>query len=390
MNATAPLQLLLFRHGNDSEALSYENAIISAFQGGKTAAMHKSLDIQSGIFAAAPPCSVKNQLEGFCHTLAVVLIDQALLQQGGEDLWDWLADYWQTARQDGRCKLLPVAMDERVGEAFTKKRHGLDRVQLLQATTLGERAQRPEVLALRLLHECRVLLAKALFHTSCHLRLFISHAKCDGLPLAHALKHQIDILKLGKFYDAEDLPAGGDWEKDLENTVAESLIVILRTDAYDGRYWCQQEVLWADEHAAPAVLVDARTRLNYPGSALPFERIPSARIPDGNLLRILLAALQEGLRHLLFQRRIQLMKERGELPTGAEVVVYCQPPGMPALLRACERLNTANASPRYILYPDPPLHRGWYEAAQALVAAHAPGVRLATPQTLAATQGAAP
>jgi len=40
-----------------------------------------------------------------------------------------------------------------------------------------------------------------------------------------------------------------------------------------------------------------------------------------------------------------------------------------------------------ILYPDPTLRAGVYEAALALMAMHAPGARLVTPDTLAATVG---
>lgn len=78
---------------------------------------------------------------------------------------------------------------------------------------------------------------------------------------------------------------------------------MLRTEVYEGRYWCKQEVLWADEYATPAVLVEARTGLDHPAGGLPFDRVPSVRIPDGNLLRILFLALREGLRFLLFMRR---------------------------------------------------------------------------------------
>ena len=69
---------------------------------------------------------------------------------------------------------------------------------------------------------------------------------------------------------------------------------------YNSHHWCQQEVLWADEYATPAVLVEARTNLNHPAGTLPFDRVPTVRIPDGNLLRILFLALREGLRFLYF------------------------------------------------------------------------------------------
>ena len=403
MPTAAPLQLLLFRHTDDLDVLPYEEAIVRAFQGGKEAggylASGEDLGIQLEVFCAAPELDVAKTLDSFCHTLTVVLIDRALLDKAGDALWDWLAECWTyTNASNGRHTMLAVPMDERVGDQFSGKRSAFDTLQVRQVYELGERAIRPAMLALRLLHECRVLLAAVLPPApggkAGYLRLFISHAKIDGLPLAHALKHQIEALGwLEDFYDADDLPTGRDWQRELEQGVGSSLIVMLRSEVYDSRYWCQQEVLWADEYATPAVLVDARTGLNHPASFLPFERVPTARIPDGNLVRILFLALREGLRFLHFRRRVEQMKEDGEIPSPAELRVFSFPPSMSALLRACRSLANSKeptTTPRLILYPDPTFRAGVYEAAQALVATYAPGTRLVTPNTLAATKGATP
>lgn len=401
MPAAAPLQILMFRHPDDADVTRYENAVVLAFQGGKEAgeylATGEDLGIQLEFFADPPPQAAPETLDAFCHTLVVVFADQAFLSKSSAALWDWLVNCWtHTDASKGRHLMLVVAMDERQGRAFTAKRTELEPLQLLQNHSLGEYAIRPAMLALRILHECRVLLATALPTTNGHrpgyLKLFISHAKTDGLPLAHALKHQIESTGwLEDFYDVDDLPAGRNWQKELEQGVGSSLIIMLRTEAYDGRHWCRQEVLWADEYATPAVLVDARTNLNHPPGILPFERVPTVRIPDGNLLRILFLALREGLRFLQFARRVQDMRQDGTLPAPLELRVFSFPPSMSALLRACRSLSASTepgTTPRWILYPDPPLRSGLYEAAQALVQTYAPaGARLLTPNTLAATGG---
>lgn len=402
MPATAPLQLLLFRHSDDNDVVPYEDAIVRAFQGGKEAggylASGEDLGIQLEVFSSAPVLEVAETLDGFCHTLIVVLVDHALLETS-EALWDWLANCWTyTKGSNGRHAMLAIPMDERISRQFTKKRPPLATLQLLQAHNLGEPAIRAAMLALRLLHECRVLLAEALPTVDGarpgYLRLFISHAKIDGLPLAHALKHQIETLGwLKKFYDVDDIPAGCDWQQELEQGVGSSLVIMLRSDVYDSRHWCQQEVLWADEYATPAVLVDIRTRLNHPAGVLPFDRVPAVRIPDGNLVRILFLALREGLRFLHFVRRVEQMKQSGDLPSSAELRVFSFPPSMSALLRACRSIASSSktkGAAQFILYPDPPFRAGLYEAAQALVAAYAPHARLVTPDTLAATKGGGP
>lgn len=404
MLTITPLQILLFRHTDDRDILPYQKAILRAFQGGEEAgnylATGEDLGIQLEVFSTKPALDPALTLEAFCHTVTVVFVDHALLDKADNGLWDWLAQCWTlTNASKGRHAMLAVAMDERMGPQYSDKRPALASHQLLQVHELGERAIRPAMLALRVLHECRVRLAEALPRvpgaTAGYLRLFISHAKIDGLPLALALKHQIDTVGwLKAFYDAADLPSGCDWQLELEQGVGSSLIVMLRTEVYESRHWCQQEVLWADEYATPAVLVEARTGLDHPAGALPFDRVPTVRIPDGNLVRILFLALREGLRFLLFMRRVEQMKQNGALPAPAELRVFSFAPSMSALLRACRALTDAKApstTPRLILYPDPPLRAGNYEAAVALVAMYAPpGTRLVTPNTLAATKGATP
>ena len=403
MPSAAPLQLLLFRHPDDVDTLGYEEAIVRAFQGGKEAggylATGEDLGIQLEVFSTSPPLRARNALDSFCHTFVLVLVDRALLERADDALWDWLAECWTViSTSNGRHAMLVLALDERVGQQFSRKRPVFENLQLLHAWQLGEHAIRPAMTALRLLHQCRILLAAALpsvqGQQTGHLRLFISHAKMDGLPLAHALKHQIEVLGwLQDFYDVDDLPAGGNWQAELEQGVGSSLIVMLRTEAYDNRPWCQQEVLWADEYSTPAVAVDARTGLSHPAGVLPFERVPTVRIPDGNLVRILFLALREGLRFLHFARRVESMKESGALPKPIELRVFSFAPSMSAILRACRSLSTSSApptTPRVILYPDPPLRGGLYEASQALVAAYLPSARLVTPNTLAATAGALP
>jgi hypothetical protein len=402
MPTVAPLQILLFRHLDDHDVLPYEGTILRAFQGGEASGNYlptaEDLGVQLEVFNSVPPQPPAQTLDAFCHTVSVVFIDRSLLDTGDNKLWDWLAECWTvTSASNGRHAMLAVTLEERLGRTYVGKRKAFESHQLLPAHQLGESAIRPAMLALRVLHECRVRLAEALPKASTappgYLRLFISHAKIDGLPLALALKHQIDTIPwLKSFYDATDLPAGSDWQKELERGVGSSLIIMLRTQVYEHRPWCKQEVLWADEYATPAVLVEARTALDHPAGALPFDRVPTVRIPDGNLLRILFLALREGLRFLLFMRRVEQMKQNGVLPNPLELRAFSVAPSMSALLRACHALTTSTqpaTTPRMILYPDPPLRAGTYEAAATLVAVYAPkGTQLTTPNTLAATTGA--
>ena len=123
MPTSAPLQVLVFRHREDEDVLPYQDAIIRAFQGGKDAgnylATGEDLGIQLEVYSNPPPERPAQTLEGFRHTMIVVLVDRGLLDKAADALWDWLAEYWDLARAStGRHALLAVPMDERVGDAF--------------------------------------------------------------------------------------------------------------------------------------------------------------------------------------------------------------------------------------------------------------------------------
>jgi hypothetical protein len=137
--------------------------------------------------------------------------------------------------------------------------------------------------------------------------LFISHAKRDGVPLSTSIVSWITRLKGFKFfYDTRNLDLKGDISKQLEEAVSNSVLVVLRTEVFDQRYWCQKELFWAEKHGVPVVAVDARWNLQHAPSILTFDCSPSVRIPDGSLTRILIAALAEALRVACFRARVRL------------------------------------------------------------------------------------
>lgn len=393
MTSRAPLRVVLFRDPNDTTVAKYENAVVRAFQGGKEpgayVASGADLGVQLQLFFNTPPEEAVPYMDAFCHTLVLVVLS-ANLPPCARGPANWLAVcHAHESVSDGRHKLLVLAMEKRFGDGF-QRLPGLRSCQIDPVERYGEDAIRPGMVALRALHEARLLLAgtgtgKAGATHSGFLRLFISHAKMDGLPLAQALKHQIQSTRwLQTFYDAEDLTKNPGWRRELKFGVKNSLIIILRTEVYDDRYWCQQEVRWADEYAVPAVLVEARTGLDHPASTLPLDRIPTVRIPDGNLMRILYLALREGLKYLLFNRRVAELRRSRLVPANAVIRTFSFHPSMAALLRICRTLPAKPKRRRYILYPDPVLGTGAYEAAMALVDREAPETILATPSTLAA------
>ena len=166
---------------------------------------------------------------------------------------------------------------------------------------LGEERMRPHTLALLALHRARLILGRRPGEDNA-LQLFISHAKADGIFLADALRNFIaQVPELRGWYDADDLHSGRRWRKELEGAASRSVLIAVRTEGYIASRFCRDEFEWALANGVPIVVVDALRSASVPAAPLPFASMPNVRIGDGNVHRILRAALREHLRILLVE-----------------------------------------------------------------------------------------
>ncbi len=236
-------------------------------------------------------------------------------------------------------------------------------------------------LALRLLSRTginRVSMTGSLTQTN-RPRLFFSHAKRDGVPLSTALVSWLGRLSSFQFfYDSLDLDLSGDIGKQLEKAVANSVLVVLRTEVFDQRYWCQKEIFWAEKYGIPIITVDARWNLHHAPSVVSFDASPSVRIPDGSLVRILLSALTEAIRVALLRRRAHLTAESAGLATASMAPLARFPSlvSLHALLERCSTGITTAASsnqPFFIVYPNPTMPDGIRDSVREVAAAFIPG-----------------
>lgn len=133
--------------------------------------------------------------------------------------------------------------------------------------------------------------------------LFLSHAKLDGIPTALSLINLIERLREPRqettstegnhayFYDVISIQPGDYWVEKLNEAATNSVLIALRTDEYENRYWCREEYLGAEENGMPILAVDLRTELVQAPEQLPFGCAPTVRVTDGNLIRVLFFAL---------------------------------------------------------------------------------------------------
>ena len=323
--------------------------------------------------ATLPPPAV--ELERALHTLVVILVTRNLVEDAVA--LTRLEQLAQAVHESGqRHRMLVLGTSEEVLSALRGKPQAaaLRNVQGWSVEKLGEYRLRPAYAAILALSKAHQLLAR---HSDSHrnesspgsARFFISHAKLDGLPLAHSLSHIISQLSwLDHFYDAKDIQSGDDFKQVLERGVIGSMLLVLRTDVYDLRFWCRQEVMWAEAYDRPVLLVDARTELLNRASVLGFSGIPGVRIPDGNLVRVLMEGLREWVRIGVLHRRFaELAKARPDLQPETELL--SRPPSLTSLAEAIKRLKIkapGDAAVR-VVYSEPPLESNHHDAAQDLI-----------------------
>ena len=328
-------------------------------------------------------------LDEVLHTILLVFVDDLL---GDPDLVIWLADGLRHCDATKRHRFVSVVPGDEMRSRWLVQ-SGLGSHNVVDFSKLGEEAERLDWLSLQVLDWAMKAAATGAGEDGkWKVRFFVSHAKRDGISLAQSLRDRVkEIRWLESFYDAWSLDSSRPWIEQLEEAVASSVVVALRTDNYDHRPWCQAEVLWAEQHGSPLVLVDARSGLVHAASNLPYESAPCVRIPDGNLVRILHAALRVALRARIFLRRAEELKTLGLLKGTFELIPVT--PGLSAIASACTNLERAaqdasqNPPPYSICHPDPGLKDVISRAALALAANASVSIQIVTPRTLLSAPG---
>lgn len=388
--AAPPLEIIICHHAGDPGCRPFVESLVRCVRGGNDlgggylAGGEDLLQVELREFDCLPspkpaPAAL---LDAPLHTLMVVLADDAMAAD--PQYLTWIAECSRIVDSSaGRHGLLIVPMYERVGQRIRQQEPSLGVFQEVDLASLGEEPIRPGILSIIALHQARLLLAGPLSGAPSKLGMFLSHAKMDGQPIARALEGLIGrIPGLSAFYDATHITPGMNWRSVLRASVQDSLLVVFRTDSYETRHWCQQEVAWADEYASLIVVVDLRCRLIHPPSTLSLEGAPTLRIPDGNLLRIAFVSIRESLRALALRRSVEDLFHGRQ---GVDVQLLPRRPSMRALMHAARELSTRAGPHRIIVYPDPSLAFGELEAAEALLSSESMAVELHTPTSLIAS-----
>lgn len=278
-------------------------------------------------------------------TLVVAFVDQHFA--GDPGYVAWLEDVYQHCSEHPELVIFPVVIAEGDDSKYTEAGGKLfSHIQGLKYFAHHEAPLRPAHLQLRLVFEaCRLLAGKGV-------RVFLSHAKADGLPLAHSFRSLIaDLAWLPYFYDVKDLAPGQNWQNELRKGVRESALIILRTGAYDDREWCRAEVDEGLRHQVAMVVVETAAQLERDQNPSYLNNLPVVRVSDGDLFRPLDALLREQLRCLILGRLLRGLADLGRIDLHRTLLLV-RPPELADLFRFRERFQR---DINLIVYPGPPM-----------------------------------
>lgn len=184
------------------------------------------------------------------------------------------------------------------------------------------------------------------------LRIFISHSKKDkneiGKKKATEFRDYIrSKTKLDSFFDASDILDGQNFEEQIRsNSEGEaSLLVILNSNTYSEREWCQKEVLFAKQNKVPTIavsLLDGEVKRSFPY----ISNIPYIRFNE-NWDQVLILTLRTALDQLNQAQYLEIIRGDMEQPQRDSFRIL---PFSPEAYSYVYDELVSN-----IIYPEPPL-----------------------------------
>ena len=209
----------------------------------------------------------------------------------------------------------------------------------------------PAELLRRVMHD----LALFIEARSRQVKVFISHAKQDGLAIATVVRrHLHEIAGLDDFFDAADVSYGSPLAEEITRAAGNAFALLaIQTDSYASREWCRLEVLEAKRRRVPIVVL-AAVRVGE-SRAFPYlGNVPVVRWEDDSSLPAVVSALlREVLGARYFPRRVRHLCRLYGLDPDHQVFAY--PPELLTALLYSVDASAAGRDVGHYLYPDPPL-----------------------------------
>lgn len=283
-------------------------------------------------------------------SFVVVLVDRHMAEDG-----EWKAYVRELLERLPRGHLLPCRFTRLAHEMGPEldRLHGIMRLPPEKETSEPERP---------IVHDVAHTLSRLLLdatgepgHSPPPIRLFVSHAKRDGLDFAKALRDYIQSeTQARSFFDFNDICPGQPFDVEIFKGIENSALVVIQTDAYASREWCRREVIEAKRRARPIVVVSAlhsgeERSFPYLGNVPTLRWVEDPKDRHAMCRQIIDRTIREVLRVAYFKREVSRL---GKLyPILDSALPFPRPPELLTLPGPA----SSGTAPASFVYPDPPI-----------------------------------
>lgn len=189
------------------------------------------------------------------------------------------------------------------------------------------------------------------------IKVFLSHARKDGESYVKDLNKYLSTnTSLDRFVDVYSIPKGEKFEEAINQGIDCSAFLLLCTDAYSSREWCQHEALYAKLKNRPIILVDA-VKNGEPRRFPYIANMKTIHLGTNKLTKekqeqIIYELLLECLKVKYYELFLSFLLELYK-PQAVKTVIFPYPPELYTLVA---KLGDAHDI-QTILYPEPPLNK---------------------------------
>lgn len=187
------------------------------------------------------------------------------------------------------------------------------------------------------------------------INIFISHSREDGKRYAQDFNTYLTSnTSLDRFIDVHDIYKGDDFEATINTNLRSAALLVLCTDSYSSREWCQHEVLYAKSKRRPILLVDMlkdgeKRRFPYMAN-IKTMHLDYGDITDGQKRNIILNILFEVLRVKYSELKLSYLCRIFSIEN---ISIFPYPPELLTLMME----KKEHSDLKTVLYPEPPLNK---------------------------------
>ncbi len=370
-----PLSVYIIRHPNFGLGTEYVKAIYSD--------IYRNFEDEIAIKSSVPVYySISDEIKGNqidinfddAERIAIfIIVDGNMVLDKNSGWTEYLNKLYKRSSVNGNIRLFPIAIQREVMAEY------FDSIGKLNFIRVFEKEEKDKLpfLLLDIKHElCRMLfdierVDEANANTRRPVKLFLSHAKRDGLQITKCVRKFInDDTGINDFFDAVDIEPGKDFLREIEDNINNSnLLIAFQSDGYAKSEWCKKEILLAKEKDIPILIVNCLKNgedrsFPYLGNA---KSICVEKDDSSMNIKVISAAMSEILKKESYRKNVkQIIKEIGTDNTNIDI--RCNSPELIGF-------GSNEKNDGIIIYPDPPIGKFELE----MLESRFPKTKLATP-----------